>query len=179
MTTERLTLNEVTINCFADQGAAAACQVTIPAGTRAKLTGAGWAVDDIPLLVRLTGNRHDPHYRYVWLPKEAFLLAEPAKKGAHLRLVPKPTKAELERRIAEHGYALRYVEYCEDARTPGFAGLYRGVTDRDQREVKIGRRANPTEAMMLEVLAHELRHLDEPEWDCGCRDVFGRGGPAA
>lgn len=88
-----------------------------------------------------------------------------------------PTRAELEARIAAHGYSLRYVEFCEDARTPGFPGQIRGVTDRERREVKIGLRANPTEADMLDILAHELRHLDEPEWDCGNRDMFGRGGP--
>lgn len=49
--------------------------ITIPAGTRAVLVRNGmgdqWAVDDVPLLVRLTGNDHDPQYRYAWLPDSA------------------------------------------------------------------------------------------------------------
>lgn len=88
------------------------------------------------------------------------------------------TKADLERRIAAHGFTLRYVEYCEDSRTPGFLGQIRGVTDRERREVKVGLRANPTPGALLDILAHELRHLDEPEWDCGNRDSFGRGSHA-
>ena len=84
---------------------------------------------------------------------------------------------ELERRIRAHGYALRYVEYCEDARTPGLLGQIRGVTDHERREVKIGTKANPTTFEMMDILTHELRHLDEPDWDCGNRDVLGRGGP--
>jgi hypothetical protein len=71
----RTTTREVTISYLANLGAGAACRVTIPAGTRAVLvegTGGGWAVDDVPLLVKLTGNNHDPHYRYAWLPAEAF-----------------------------------------------------------------------------------------------------------
>lgn len=85
------------------------------------------------------------------------------------------TKVGLEARIRQHGYTLRYVEYCEDSRTPGFLGQIRGVTDRERSEVKIGLVANPTQADMLDILTHELRHLDEPEWDCGNRDVIGRG----
>lgn len=85
------------------------------------------------------------------------------------------TVQDLERRIRGHGYELRYVEYCEDARTPGLLGQIRGVTDYERKEVKIGMVANPTTAAMLDILAHELRHLDEPKWDCGHRDVLGRG----
>lgn len=88
-------------------------------------------------------------------------------------------KAELEARIRAHGFTLRYVDYCEDSDTPGILGHIRGVTDWQRREIKIGTRVelNRTRAGMLEVLAHELRHVDEPDWDCGNRDVFGRGGP--
>lgn len=72
----------------------------------------------------------------------------------------------LEQRIKGHGFAVRYVEFCEDARTPGFLGQIRGVVDRELREVKISRRANPTEADMEAILTHELRHLEEPAWQC-------------
>jgi hypothetical protein len=73
--TRRTTTQPVTVTWLAEMGAAAACRVTIPAGTRAKLvegTGGGWVVEDVDLLVRLTGNSHDPHYRYLFLPAEAF-----------------------------------------------------------------------------------------------------------
>lgn len=30
--------------------------------------GAAYAVDDVPLLIKLTGNPHDPLYRYVFVP---------------------------------------------------------------------------------------------------------------
>lgn len=74
MTTKQTT-RDVTIDYLKEMGSAAHCRITIPAGTRAVLVegqGGGWAVDDIPLIVRLTGNTHDPHYRYAWLPAEAF-----------------------------------------------------------------------------------------------------------
>jgi hypothetical protein len=73
--TRRTTTQPATVTWLAEMGAAAACRVTIPAGTRAKLvegTGGGWVVEDVDLLVRLTGNSHDPHYRYLFLPAEAF-----------------------------------------------------------------------------------------------------------
>lgn len=57
---------------FADQAAALRATITIPAGTRLVLVdqpqGAAYAVDDVPLLIRLTGNTHDPKYRYVFVP---------------------------------------------------------------------------------------------------------------
>lgn len=82
----------------------------------------------------------------------------------------------IEARIRAHGFALIHVDWCEDARTPGFLGHMRGVTDWERKVVKISLLANPTRGEMLEILEHELRHLDEPEWDCGNRDVLGRGG---
>jgi len=85
------------------------------------------------------------------------------------------TKRALEQRIAELGFAVRYVEYCEDSRTPGFLGSIAGVTDWERLEVKIGLKANKTTAALIDTLSHELRHVEEPEWDCGNREVFGRG----
>lgn len=86
-------------------------------------------------------------------------------------------KADLESRIAIHDYYLHYVEFCEDARTPGLAGQMRGVIDHECQEVKIGKKANRSEAAIINILEHEVRHLEEPDWDwdCGCRDVIGRG----
>lgn len=88
----------------------------------------------------------------------------------------KREKSALEAAIAAHGFTLRFVQYCEDSQTPGFLGQIRGVTDRTNKVVKIGLAANKTAAKINEILRHELRHLDEPEWDCGNRDVLGRGG---
>jgi hypothetical protein len=49
--------------------------ITIPAGTRCVAVdgpmGMAWAVGDVRLLMRLTGNTHDPKYRYVFLPNDA------------------------------------------------------------------------------------------------------------
>jgi hypothetical protein len=85
-------------------------------------------------------------------------------------------KQTLEMRIRlEHGFTLTYVEYCENSRTPGLLGSIRGVTDWENREVRISTQVNRRAEDMIETLKHELRHLDEPEWDCGNRDVFGRG----
>lgn len=42
--------------------------VTIPEGTEVtNVTHGGWAVKDVGLIERLTGNLHDPQYRYVWV----------------------------------------------------------------------------------------------------------------
>ena len=49
--------------------------VTVPAGTQAVHVdedGGGWAIDDIAWLVQATGNTHDPHYRFLYLPAAAF-----------------------------------------------------------------------------------------------------------
>ena len=45
-------------------------EVTIPKGTalvEVKGHGGGFAVASINLLQELTGNKHDPKYRYVWV----------------------------------------------------------------------------------------------------------------
>ena len=65
------TTREVTVDYLAHLGPPSACRVTIPAGTRAVRVGADWAVADVALLARLTGNSHDPQFRYCWLPADA------------------------------------------------------------------------------------------------------------
>lgn len=68
------TCRAVTVDYLANLGAAAACRVTIPAGTRVALVpipAPEWVVDDVPLLVKLTGNAHDPKYRYCVVPADA------------------------------------------------------------------------------------------------------------
>jgi len=88
------------------------------------------------------------------------------------------TGDEIKARIAAHGYRLRLVEWCEDARTPGLLGQVRGLIDHARREITISLRANPTPADMLDILARGLRRLDESDRDCGNRDVLGHGGPS-
>jgi len=56
------------------------CWITIPAGTRVRTIESGavrldhphpgyeWAVADVKLLKQLTGNDHDPVYRYLCVP---------------------------------------------------------------------------------------------------------------
>lgn len=78
--------------------------------------------------------------------------------------------------IRERGYDLRYVDYCEDAETPGLLGQIRGAVNHDKQEVKVSIKANPSLGEVAAALEHELRHIREPDWDCGSRDVFGRGG---
>lgn len=51
-----------------------------------------------------------------------------------------------------------------------------GVTDWERCEVKVRMRGR-TVAELADTLEHELRHVREPDWDCGNRDVLGRGGP--
>ena len=89
---------------------------------------------------------------------------------------PTSTIAKLERRIKRHGFELIYQDYCENSRTPGLIGQIRGVTDRELKQVRISKKANPDPKDRAEILAHELHHLDDPTWDCGNRDVLGRGG---
>lgn len=81
-----------------------------------------------------------------------------------------------EQTIREHGYTLRYVEYCEDATTPGLLGQIAGVTDHKRRDVKVARRDSINAHRLVEAVEHEVKHVLDPTWDCGNRDVFGRGG---
>ena len=81
----------------------------------------------------------------------------------------------LENSIAARGFSVMYQDYCECADTPGFPGQIRGVTDRAKYLVRISRKANETAKDLIEILEHELHHVEDPDWDCGNRDVFGRG----
>lgn len=86
--------------------------------------------------------------------------------------------AKAAERITSRGFTINLVVYAEDARTPGLLGQIRGVTDWERREVKIALAAVESMNDLAEVLEHEARHVEEPEWDCGNRDVLGRGAPA-
>lgn len=79
-------------------------------------------------------------------------------------------------RIGARGYGIILQAQCENAETPGLPGQIRGVTDHRYRTVRVSLLANPTMTEMAKTLEHEARHVDDPSWDCGQRDVFGRGG---
>ena len=76
--------------------------------------------------------------------------------------------------IIATAFDLRYVEYCEDARTPGLLGHIAGVTDWELHLVKIKTRGR-TPGELADTLEHERHHVEDPDWDCGNRDVLGRG----
>lgn len=52
-------------------------RITLPAGTRVRTVPQGlapgyfWAVSDVRLLIQLTGNSHDPVYRWCGVPADA------------------------------------------------------------------------------------------------------------
>lgn len=63
--------------CTPFQNIGLSTAITVPKGTKCKLVkslnggaGDGWVIDDVPLLIKLTGNSHDPVYRYVEVPAE-------------------------------------------------------------------------------------------------------------
>jgi formylmethanofuran dehydrogenase subunit E-like metal-binding protein len=45
--------------------------ITVPAGSAVHKVDGRYVVSSVALLIRLTGNDHDPKYRYVWLPEGA------------------------------------------------------------------------------------------------------------
>lgn len=73
--------------------------------------------------------------------------------------------------IRAAGFELRYVEYCEDAETPGLLGMYRGATNQKTKQVKIATHGHSREAI-AEALAHELHHVLDPAWKCGSSPVI-------
>jgi len=80
--------------------------------------------------------------------------------------------AAAEAAIKAAGFSLHYVEWVEDAETPGLLGYYKGATSQTKRKVKIGLKANPTPTELADTLEHELHHVQDPDWDCGSRPVF-------
>lgn len=88
------------------------------------------------------------------------------------------SRDELITMIEARGFTVEFVEYCENSDTPGLLGEIRGVTDRGRRLVRIAVKANPTDPDLIETLEHEYRHVINPAWDCGNRDVLGRGAPS-
>lgn len=84
--------------------------------------------------------------------------------------------AEVEQEIRDHGFELRYVEWCEDAQTPApFPGMILGKTNHRDRVVAIATAPRPMQSRIvrLRVLKHELRHVLDPTWVCGSRTRIG------
>ncbi len=79
--------------------------------------------------------------------------------------------------IEAEGWTVQFEEFCENADTPGLLGQISGVTDRNRQLVRIATH-NRSPEQLADTAEHELRHVQDPTWDCGNRDVFGRGGPA-
>ncbi len=86
--------------------------------------------------------------------------------------------AEVEQEIRAAGFRLIYRRFVEDAKTPGFPGHIAGRVDRADREVVVGELATsgscgtPSPIRRLRVLKHELHHITDPDWDCGCRAIY-------
>ncbi len=57
---------------------------------------------------------------------------------------------------AERGYKVEYVEWCEDAETPGIPGQIAGKCDSVNKVIKI--RKGIIGKKRLQVLEHELEH---------------------
>lgn len=87
-----------------------------------------------------------------------------------------PEVVAVQREIEQLGFTVTFVDYCEDAETPGLLGHIAGKTIRARREVKIATKRRTT-AELVETLKHELHHVQDPDWDCGNRTVLGHGGP--
>lgn len=63
------TTRDVTVDYLANIGYPH--RITIPSGTTVIPVGNEWAVASVALLVKLTGNTHDPKYRYCMVPSDS------------------------------------------------------------------------------------------------------------
>lgn len=76
------------------------------------------------------------------------------------------------------GYSVRFVDYCEDADTPGFLGQYGGVCDRKNKVIKV-RTKGMTRTQIAAIIEHEIEHAngaehatDHPELGLRCGGNF-------
>lgn len=66
--------------------------------------------------------------------------------------------------IEAEGYTVHFVEWCEDAETPGvLLGMMAGITLPRSRKVKI-RTREMAPAQIISILSHELEHVRGAEW---------------
>ena len=82
--------------------------------------------------------------------------------------------ARVEMQICIAGYRVVYRDFVEDHKTPGFLGMIAGRVDHEDQEVVISTKATPSPILRLRTLKHELRHIQEPDWDCGNRSFFDK-----
>lgn len=57
---------------------------------------------------------------------------------------------------------MRFVPYCEDHETPGFLGMFAGITLHDSKQVKVSTRYR-SQQQVEAILAHELEHVKGAE----------------
>jgi hypothetical protein len=79
--------------------------------------------------------------------------------------------ATAEQRIHERGYEVRYMDYCDGAETPGILGAIGGATLHAAKCVEVATR-HRTREQIADILEHELHHVEDPSWECGCRTVW-------
>jgi hypothetical protein len=111
---------------------------------------------------------HDVGFR--WTPRDEYPVCQRCRRVA--------TRDDVEQRIAaaslaitQAGFELVFVDYCEDAETPGILGAYAGVTIRAEDDspvkVKIATNRHRSREDIADALEHELHHVQDPLWDCG------------
>ena len=80
------------------------------------------------------------------------------------------------------GYTVRFVDYCEDSRSPGFLGQIAGICDYERKEIRIRvKGVGVTRASIAAVIEHEVEHAlgaevgtDRPEFGLRCGNRHDR-----
>jgi len=62
--------NDTRVKYLENLGPSACVEIVIPRGSRVHKVDGRWVVTSTKLLIELTGNTHDPVYRYAWLPDD-------------------------------------------------------------------------------------------------------------
>ena len=65
---------------------------------------------------------------------------------------------QLVRAAKDLGYAVEFVEYCEDAETPGFLGMIGGCVVESRKAIKVSTK-NRSEKDICDILKHEIDHI--------------------
>jgi len=64
---------------------------------------------------------------------------------------------------ADLGFTVEFVEWCEDAETPGILGYYGGLCNREDRRIKVSTHRHTLEQQVA-ILSHELEHARGADW---------------
>lgn len=85
-----------------------------------------------------------------------------------------PEIRRLQQEARRLGYTVLFVDYCEDASTPGLIGALGGVCDYERKQIKVATRHH-SKAKIAAILSHELEHAagaehgtDYPEHGLRC-----------